>query len=114
MRWSGQLIDAGDEAPAQGALFDAASFEGGAVARTFDTPGFRGATFSEVRAKSVLNRVPGEPSFFQTATRPTQVDWNPVRPSLTLGQWWWGGRELRFEFISRAMSGSLKLRGNRR
>jgi DNA repair photolyase len=31
----------------------------GAVARTFDTPGFRGMTFYEVRAKSIINRVPG-------------------------------------------------------
>jgi DNA repair photolyase len=33
-------------------------FEQGAVARTFDTPGFRGITFYEVRAKSIINRVP--------------------------------------------------------
>jgi DNA repair photolyase len=32
--------------------------ERGAVARTFDTPGFRGMTFYEVQAKSVINRVP--------------------------------------------------------
>jgi DNA repair photolyase len=32
--------------------------ERGAVARTFDTPGFRGMTFYEVQAKSVVNRVP--------------------------------------------------------
>jgi DNA repair photolyase len=30
----------------------------GAVERTFDTPEFRGVTFYEIRAKSVLNRVP--------------------------------------------------------
>jgi DNA repair photolyase len=30
----------------------------GAVARTFDTPGFAGMTFYEVRAKSIINRVP--------------------------------------------------------
>jgi hypothetical protein len=29
-----------------------------AVARTFDTPGFRGITFFEVHAKSIINRVP--------------------------------------------------------
>jgi DNA repair photolyase len=29
------------------------------VARTFDTPGFAGMTFYEVRAKSIINRVPG-------------------------------------------------------
>jgi DNA repair photolyase len=32
--------------------------ERGAVARAFDTPGFRGMTFYEVQAKSVVNRVP--------------------------------------------------------
>jgi DNA repair photolyase len=35
-----------------------ALFERDAVARTFDTPGFRGMTFYEVHAKSVINRVP--------------------------------------------------------
>lgn len=29
------------------------------VTRTFDTPGFRGITFHEVRARSIVNRVPG-------------------------------------------------------
>jgi DNA repair photolyase len=32
--------------------------ERGAVARTFETPGFRGMTFYEVQAKSIVNRVP--------------------------------------------------------
>ncbi|MFR9777101.1 intein-containing Rv2578c family radical SAM protein [Micromonospora sp. MS34] len=32
----------------------------GAIVRTFDTPGFAGMTFYEVRAKSVINRVPGQ------------------------------------------------------
>ncbi|GAA3448451.1 intein-containing Rv2578c family radical SAM protein [Dactylosporangium matsuzakiense] len=31
----------------------------GAVARTFDTPEFRGMTFYEVQAKSLINKVPG-------------------------------------------------------
>ncbi len=51
MRWSAQRIDTGGEGT--GVLF-----ERGAVARTFDTPGFRGMTFYEVHAKSVINRVP--------------------------------------------------------
>jgi DNA repair photolyase len=33
-------------------------FEQGAVVRTFDTPEFRGMTFYEVRARSIINRVP--------------------------------------------------------
>ena len=70
MRWSGQLIGAGDAASAQSALFDTAQFEGGVVARTFDTPGFRGATFYEVRAKSVLNRVQGDAWMFEWTINP--------------------------------------------
>jgi len=35
-----------------------ALFERGAVTRTFDTPGFRGMTFYEIHAKSIVNRVP--------------------------------------------------------
>src|SRR4051794_8728965 len=31
----------------------------GATVRTFDTPGFAGMTFYEVRARSIINRVPG-------------------------------------------------------
>jgi DNA repair photolyase len=33
-------------------------FDSPAVTRTFDTPGFRGMTFHEVQAKSIINRVP--------------------------------------------------------
>jgi DNA repair photolyase len=33
-------------------------FETGSVARTFDTPGFRGMTFYEVRSRTIINRVP--------------------------------------------------------
>jgi DNA repair photolyase len=32
----------------------------GATVRTFDTPGFAGMTFYEIRAKSLINRVPGK------------------------------------------------------
>jgi hypothetical protein len=31
----------------------------GATVRTFDTPGFSGMTFFEIRAKSIINKVPG-------------------------------------------------------
>ena len=65
MRWSGQLIDGADGGSGQGALFEAEP-----VVRTFDTPGFRGATFYEVRAKSVLNRVPGDSPFFGWTVNP--------------------------------------------
>jgi hypothetical protein len=65
VRWSGQLIDTAEGESPQGALFEAEP-----VVRTFDTPGFRGATFYEVRAKTVLNRVPGDSPFFGWTVNP--------------------------------------------
>jgi DNA repair photolyase len=57
MRWDNlQLTE--DEPP--GAGLTAPLFRQGAVARTFDTPEFRGITFFEVTAKSIINRVPPE------------------------------------------------------
>src|SRR5690606_11701111 len=51
MRWNNLSDDAPGAAPA---LFGTS-----VVTRTFDTPEFRGVTFHEVRARSVINRVPG-------------------------------------------------------
>jgi DNA repair photolyase len=51
MRWEALQLD---QAPAAAP----ALFGRDAVARTFDTPGFRGMTFYEVHAKSIINRVP--------------------------------------------------------
>ena len=53
MRWDNLRSSAGEEAGPAPALFPE-----GAVARTFDTPEFRGITFYEVRARSIINRVP--------------------------------------------------------
>jgi DNA repair photolyase len=54
MRWDNlRLID-----PAERGAMTAPLFEQGAVARTFDTPEFRGITFYEIQAKSIINRVP--------------------------------------------------------
>lgn len=51
MRWD----ELGDEGPtAAPALFGTS-----AVTRTFDSPEFRGVTFHEVRARSLINKVPG-------------------------------------------------------
>src|ERR1700676_2828913 len=63
MRWDGIRIDTGgagqpSAAGRPGADTPPALFERGAVARSFDTPGFRGMTFFEVHARSVINRVP--------------------------------------------------------
>jgi DNA repair photolyase len=56
MRWDNlRLVDR--EAPGDGGM-PLPLFEQGAVVRTFDTPEFRGVTFYEVRAKSIINRVP--------------------------------------------------------
>ncbi|MER0449207.1 Rv2578c family radical SAM protein [Streptomyces sp. Edi4] len=56
MRWE-NLAD--DDAPAARAG-TAALFAADAVTtRTFDTPEFRGITFHEIRARSIVNRVPG-------------------------------------------------------
>jgi DNA repair photolyase len=57
MRWDGLRIEPdGTLRGAPGA--PPALFERGAIARTFDTPGFRGQTYFEVHAKSAINRVP--------------------------------------------------------
>jgi DNA repair photolyase len=63
MRWS-NLSDSTDG----GSLLDRAASAApplplalpGATVRTFDTPGFAGMTFYEIRAKSLINRVPGK------------------------------------------------------
>ncbi|NUR86302.1 MAG: radical SAM protein [Nonomuraea sp.] len=53
MRWDNlRLTDAGQDTAA------VPLFARGAVTRTFDTPEFRGMTFYEVRARSIINRVP--------------------------------------------------------
>ncbi|MFG3043726.1 Rv2578c family radical SAM protein [Streptomyces sp. NPDC048202] len=56
MRWENLT----DESGGHGRTPDGALFGADAVTtRTFDTPEFRGITFHEVRARSILNRVPG-------------------------------------------------------
>jgi DNA repair photolyase len=60
MRWDSLRLD---EGLGEGAEFAGPGravplIERSAVARTFDTPGFRGMTFYEVQARSIVNRVP--------------------------------------------------------
>ncbi|MEU4226480.1 hypothetical protein AB0F17_19460 [Nonomuraea sp. NPDC026600] len=62
MRWDNlRLADSGRDDPA------APLFARGAVTRTFDTPEFKGMTFYEINARSIINRVPtaspGRPGF---------------------------------------------------
>jgi DNA repair photolyase len=66
VRWDTLRI--GDAGPAPPALF-----ERDAVARPFDTPGFRGMTFFEVHAKTVINRVP------ESSRMPFRWTINPYR-----------------------------------
>ncbi|MFE9662444.1 Rv2578c family radical SAM protein [Streptomyces sp. NPDC005955] len=55
MRWENLSDGPGNRPDRSPALFDADAV----VTRTFDTPEFHGVTFHEVRARSILNRVPG-------------------------------------------------------
>ncbi|MGO8957884.1 MAG: intein-containing Rv2578c family radical SAM protein [Streptosporangiaceae bacterium] len=69
MRWDSlRLTEAASGQAAAPALFERA-----AVARTFDTPGFRGITFHEVHAKTIISKVP--------AASRVPFDWtiNPYR-----------------------------------
>ena len=57
MRWDSLLLDSSDARdPAGGSPLPL--IERNAVARTFDTPEFRGMTFYEVHAKSIVSEVP--------------------------------------------------------
>jgi DNA repair photolyase len=57
MRWDSLLLDSSDvRDPAGGTTLPL--IERNAVARTFDTPEFRGLTFYEVQAKSIVSEVP--------------------------------------------------------
>ena len=57
MRWDSLLLDSSDDRdPAGGATLPL--IERNAVTRTFDTPEFRGMTFYEVQAKSIVSEVP--------------------------------------------------------
>jgi DNA repair photolyase len=61
MRWDSLRIDStsGEDGSApSGSAQVLPLIERNAVARTFDTPGFRGMTFYEVQAKSIVSRVP--------------------------------------------------------
>jgi DNA repair photolyase len=70
MRWDNLRLtpDASNDTGSTPALFERA-----AVTRTFDTPGFRGMTFYEVYAKSIINKVPA------ASKMPFQFTINPYR-----------------------------------
>jgi DNA repair photolyase len=54
MRWNNLLLSEVQRSDGMSTRL----FEQGAVVRTFDTPEFRGITFYEIQAKSIINRVP--------------------------------------------------------
>ncbi|MFL6076627.1 MAG: intein-containing Rv2578c family radical SAM protein [Mycobacteriales bacterium] len=54
MRWDNLRLETGGEPPVLPLV------ERGATVRTFDTPEFKGVTFYEVNAKSIINKVPPE------------------------------------------------------
>jgi DNA repair photolyase len=58
MRWDSLRLSNDQEPGTPGSASAPALFERDAVARTFDTPGFRGMTFFEVHARSIINQVP--------------------------------------------------------
>ncbi|MFJ8110650.1 Rv2578c family radical SAM protein [Streptomyces sp. NPDC096132] len=55
MRWENLALESRHDRAADTALFGADAV----TTRTFDTPEFAGITFHEIRARTVLNRVPG-------------------------------------------------------
>ena len=58
MRWDNLRPDSADSASGDGGQGQLPMFARDAVVRTFDTPGFRGMTFYEVHAKSIVSHVP--------------------------------------------------------
>jgi DNA repair photolyase len=59
MRWDSLRLDGSSaDRPSGTGPAAPALFERDAIARTFDTPGFRGMTFYEVHARSIINQVP--------------------------------------------------------
>ena len=58
MRWEGLQLSDEAAASGQARAVQEPLFGRDAVARTFDTPGFRGMTFYEVHARSIINKVP--------------------------------------------------------
>jgi DNA repair photolyase len=68
MRWDSLRLAADTGQGQQAALFDRA-----VVSRTFDTPGFRGITFHEVHARSIISKVPA------ASRMPFQWTINPYR-----------------------------------
>ena len=72
MRWDSLLLDSTDAGDGVGGT-TLPLIERNAVARTFDTPEFRGMTFYEIHAKSIVSRVP------ESSKVPFRYTINPYR-----------------------------------
>ena len=73
MRWDNLRLDSADSASGDGGQGQLPMFARDAVVRTFDTPGFRGMTFYEVHAKSIVSHVPPSPRACRSAGRSTRI-----------------------------------------
>ena len=68
MRWDNLLADRDDDGQTETAVLPL--FAGEAIVRRFKTPQFRGMTFYEVAAKSIINHVPGDRFGFHWTINP--------------------------------------------
>ena len=68
MRWDNLLADRDDDGQTETAVLPL--FSGEAIVRRFKTPLFRGITFYEVAAKSIINHVPGDRFGFRWTINP--------------------------------------------
>jgi DNA repair photolyase len=68
MRWDNLLADHDDDGATETAVLPL--FPGEAIVRRFKTPQFRGMTFYEVAAKSIINHVPGDRYGFNWTINP--------------------------------------------
>jgi DNA repair photolyase len=73
MRWDNLRLDSADSASGDDGQGQLPMFARDAVVRTFDTPGFRGMTFYEVHAKSIVSHVP------ESSRMPFRWTINPYR-----------------------------------
>ena len=68
MRWDNLLAGRDDDGETETAVLPL--FPGEAIVRRFKTPQFRGMTFYEVAAKSIINHVPGDRFGFRWTINP--------------------------------------------
>src|SRR5713226_9886034 len=70
MRWDNLLAEADGDKDGETETAVLPLFSGEAIVRRFKTPQFRGMTFYEVAAKSIINHVPGDRYGFSWTINP--------------------------------------------